>query len=408
MPSDFDSRLRALAEVVVRIGLNLQPGQPLLITDPYDLLGVHPEALPLATAIKAAAGAGTQIITADPARLRALAEANDQKGYVVQVAANTLRMRNHLKRGGAFLFLTGSAPQLFAGLPPDRLARFEAVKWRLLGPVIQKLIRGATQWTLLPAPTSDWATAAGTTVPALWETVFSALRLPPPSPYLPPPPSHLPPLEVWQSHLAALTVRCDELNAARHRRIRYTGTGTDLTLDLPRSHRWCTAQLTTPAGVPFVVNLPTEEVFTAPHRSSATGRVRIARPVAHNGTVMDDIELEFRSGRVVQARARTGEDHLQRLLAADNGACRIGEVALVENVGGALRPDAAPASALPPPPAWASSLPAFHHTILDENSAHHIALGDAYRFCSRAWLPLAINSSQLHLDLPLDAQVELL
>jgi aminopeptidase len=379
MPADHPPSLRSFAEVVLRIGLNLQPGQPLLITDPYDLLGVHPEAVPLAETIRDAAGVETAILTSDPIRLRSLADAGDLRAYAALAADHVRRLRTHLARGGAFLFLTGTAPQLFAGLPPERLGRFESAKWSQLGPLIQRLIRGAGQWTLLPCPTHDWARLAGQDVAALWETLFRALRL-----------DIADPVTAWQTRLDALTTRCDELNAACHRWIRYTGPGTDLTLALPRTHVWCTARLRSTSGIPFVVNLPTEEVFTAPHKGSASGHVAVSRPVVHNGTDMDGIELEFRSGRVVRARARRGEDYLHRLLATDHGAGCVGEVALV--------PDRTHLT-------WSGR--ACHHAILDENTSNHIALGDAYRFCSRAWLPLALNSSLLHLDLPLDAEVEL-
>jgi aminopeptidase len=415
MPPDFDARLAALAEVIVRIGLNLQPGQPLLITDPYDLQGVHPEAGTLIGAVGSALAPlepgrprpGIDVLPANPAALRALLETDNLPAYEARVATHTRRLQKHLASGGAFLFLTGTAPQLFTGLPADRLARFDAVKWRHLGPLIQRLVRGATQWTLVPSPTSDWAAAADTDVPALWETVFASLHVGP-APVAGPrstnpslPTSGSPTSEVittWSSHLATLTRRRDTLNTARHRRIRYIGPGTDLTLELPRSHVWCTAQLATKAGVPFVANLPTEEVFTAPRKHSAHGTMRVARAVAHNGVVIEGIELRFHAGRVTQARARSGEELLHRLLATDAGASRIGEVALVPSLEGRSPTDRA---------SWQTSRPFFHHTLLDENAAPHLALGEAYRFCSRALFPLSLNSSQLHLDLPLDAEVEL-
>ncbi len=389
MSPDFVPRLRAMAGVVVRVGLNLQPGQPLLITDPYELQGVHPEALPLAEAVREAAGeAGCPhpaVITADPIRLRSLAEANDTRRLETLVADHTARMRQHFARGGAFLFLTGSHPGLLSGLPPERLNQFDRLKWRHLGPVIQRLIRGAGQWSLVPAPASPWADLAyadlpaGERLPALWRALFDSLRLDADDP-----------VAAWELHLAALARRRDELNAARYRTIRYVGRDTDLRLALSRSHRWCTAQLMSKRGVSFVVNLPTEEIFTAPHRQSAEGRLRVARPVVHAGSVIEDITLEFVSGRAVAGHATTGHDLLQQLLRTDDGARRIGEVAIVPgrnrlNLAGRL----------------------FRHPILDENACNHVALGDAYRFCSRAWLPFALNSSQVHLDLPLDATVEL-
>jgi aminopeptidase len=415
MSPDFDQRLRALAEVVIRIGLNLQPGQPLLITDPYELQGIHPEAQGLAEAIRTTAGNAT-ILTANPAHLRALVEQEDTRELDRLLSGHIARLHRHLASGGAFLFLTGSAPRLFEGIHPVHIAKFDQLKWRHLGPLIQQLIRGATQWTLVPAPTTAWADAAYAELPAvqrlpaLWRIVFESFRVPGwnltsgqvgigSGEY-----AQL--LETWRAHLAALALRRDGLNTARHRHIRYVGPDTDLTLDLPRLHAWCTAQLTAKSGLPFVVNLPTEEVFTAPHRNSAQGRVRVAHPVVHAGTVIAGITLEFAGGRVVAAQAETNSELLQQLLATDDGARRIGEVAIVPN-----RPGWAPVS-IPAPVADKDisnhpRSPCFHHIILDENATNHIALGDAYRFCSRAWLPVSLNSSQIHVDLPLDARVEL-
>jgi aminopeptidase len=407
-----------MAELIVRVGLNLQPGQSLLITDPYDLLGVHPEAMPLAAAIKSVGGAKTTILEADPGKLRACVETGDVRNYTTRVALHTAWLRRNLQRHGAFLFLTGSASNFFAGLPADCLDRFNAVKWRQLGPIIQHLVGGATQWTLAPAPTSKWADAAFAHVPvadrlpALWQTVFAAMRVGPPLAAGPVPslPTSGSPtsdaIALWRAHLATLARRRDELNAARFRRIRYFGPGTDITLELPRSHAWCTAQRVSKAGVTFVANLPTEEIFTAPHKNSACGMMRAAGPVVHTGSVIAGIELEFHRGQVVAARASAGQDILEHLLATDSGAVRIGEVAVVENI-----PRWASVSTLPPiadSDIGGHPAPLFHHALLDENAANHIALGDAYRFCSRARLPLALNSSQVHLDLPLDAKVELL
>ncbi|HEY8993305.1 MAG TPA: aminopeptidase [Lacunisphaera sp.] len=399
MRSDFDLRLNAMAGVIVRIGLNLQPGQPLLISDPYELQGIHPETAPLIEAIRSVAPGETSVITADPARLRALVEADDLAGFAALVAANARRMREHLAKGGAFLFLPGAHPHLLSGLPADRLSRFDAIKWQHLGPLIQRLIRGASQWTLVPVPTTTWAAIAfkdlapAGQLNALWESVFQAMRVSGVSAGLNQHPAASPddPIMAWQTHLAAIARRRDELNAARHRRIRYIGPGTELTLELPRTHVWCTAQLKTKSGVSFVVNLPTEEIFTAPHKRSATGRLRLVHPVTHGGAPIEGIELLFRGGRVTTAMAATNNGLLQRLLATDDGADRIGEVALVPGKDG-LR--------------WSDRC--HHHTLLDENARPHVALGDAYRFCSRAFLPLALNSSQIHLDLPLDAKVELL
>jgi aminopeptidase len=382
-----------MAEVIVRVGLNLQAGQSLLITDPYDLHGVHPESIALIDAVRAAAPGDTSVILGNPEALRAMYVADDLAAFEDLVSSNLRQMKKHLADGGAFLFMPGSNPQLLAGLPSERISRFDAVKWKHLGPLIRALLTGATQWTLVPAPCQAWADVTfgdlnqEERLPALWSTLGRALRIEAHDAQT----GDESVVDAWKLHLARLSQRRDELNRASHKRIRYVGPGTELTLELPRFHCWCTAQLVTRRGIPFVVNLPTEEIFTAPKRCSASGRVRVTRPVTHAGVVIAGIELEFHRGRVRTASSATNADLLHRVLSTDDGADRVGEVAIIP------RGDALP---------WGEA--SLHHALLDENATPHIALGDAYRFCNRAWLPLAINSSQIHIDLPLEARVELL
>ncbi len=395
MPPDFSERLNAFAEVIIRVGLNLQPGQPLLIAEPYEQQGVARSAEVIVDAITAAAraaqGGPVEIIWSERDAIRALVERADQAGFERLVAGNAWRMNRHVSRGGALLFLTGSEPRLFAGIPAGNLAAFHELNWRHLGPVVQRLVRGATQWSLAPAPSPAWAALAFPEQPeerqvaSLWETVFAAFRVP----------SGDPPLAAWQAHLATLGSLAARLNARRVRTVRYESDGTDLSVELSTKHVWCTAQLTSRAGVPFVVNLPTEEVFTAPEKSSAEGVVRVSRPVAHGGAVMEGIELEFHAGKVVRWFATSNADLLEHLLATDSGASRLGEVALLaKDLGG----DASP---------WQQSREIFHHMILDENAANHIALGAAYPFCLRGWFKFSANRSLVHVDLPLDARASL-
>jgi len=422
MPPDFDLRLSAFAEVILRIGLNLQPGQRLLIAEPYELQGVDRSAEVIVEAVKSAAlevgcphPAGVKVIWGDAGQLRQFAQNKDWRGFVQPVADNARRMQEYINKGDALLFLQSSQPRLMDGVPASNVAELRRIAWEYFGPIAQQLVQGATNWTVAPAPTADWAAAAGMDVSVLWQTVFQALRIdgsnvggalcPDSEPSgRKAPPTLDAPLTTWRTHLAALTRRRDALNAARHRRIRYIGPGTDLTVTLPPEHTWCTAQLTTRTGLPFVANLPTEEIFTAPHRDSAEGTVRVSRPVSYGGSVIDGIELEFKRGRVVAAGARTGADLLQRILDTDEGAGRLGEVALVGNVGGNLPPDSA-LSGHKAPPTWQASRPFFYHPLLDENAHSHVALGEAYGFCLRRPNPGALNRSLVHVDLPLDASV---
>lgn len=387
MPSPSDARLRAYAELLVRRGVNLQPGQRLLIADPYELQGVPASVAPLLEALTAAVRdlgcPPPRVLRHEPAALRELARADDVVGFTRHVAENAELMRAHLAHGGAFLFLLGHHPGLLEDLPAARRDALHQLGWEHFGPVVQRLIRAETQWCVAPAPQPAWADAvfadrpAAERLEALWAVVADACRGPD--------------LAAWDAHFTALTAEAGRRNAQRPRAVRYTGPGTDLRVPLPAKHRWCTVGHRTKRGVPFLQNLPTEEIFTAPLARGAGGRLRVARPVAHAGSLLEGVELEFRGGRVVAATATRGAELLATLLATDGGTARLGEVAWV-----------------PPGTGLQRAGRCFHHPILDENALPHVALGSAYPFCLDGFFKFGINDSLVHVDLPLETAVDFL
>lgn len=389
MPADFATRLRALARVLVRVGLNIQPGQRLLIAEPYELQGVARSAEVIVDAVRTAAAtagaAGVDVIWGDGARLRDFVVNNDWRGFVQFAGGNARRMQEHIQNGDALLFLQGSQPQLLDGLPMADTAELRRLAWAAFGPVAQQLMAAATNWTAAPAPSPAWAQAAYADLPserrleALWERVFAVCRA-----------DVADPEQAWRDHLVALSARCEQMNTNPVRRLRYVGPGTDLAVELPPGHRWRSAQLRTAAGVPFVANLPTEEVFTLPDRATTEGRLRAARPIVYGNQAIEGIELEFRHGRVASARASANPGLLEKLLATDDGAACLGEVAIVAT---ATRSDPEAARLL-------------HHPLLDENALNHVALGESYAFCLDGIDRRAANRSLIHVDLPLEATVE--
>lgn len=382
----------AYARLLVRTGLNLQAGQRVLLTDPYDAHGVLPESDDLVEAIRAAAldagAAGIDVISTDPAQLETCLRDRNRQDFSRLVARGARAMERAIDRGDALLFLSAGGRRL-PGLEPGAVAEFRALAWNETSPALQNLTARATNWTVAAAPTGAWAGVAFVELPpeqrlrALWDTVLAANRIAPGRDAA----------AAWTSHLAALAREQDELNNRRVRSVRFHGRGTDLTMHLPAKHRWCTAALTTRGGLPFVVNLPTEEIFTLPQRDSATGTVRLARPVSYGGAVIEGAELEFAKGRVVRARAERGGELLRQVLATDAGAARLGEVAIVPAVRDGR---AAP---------WQHAARCHHHVLLDENAGHHVALGESYGFTLDSWWPFGRNRSLIHLDLPLDAEI---
>ncbi|HVU18948.1 MAG TPA: aminopeptidase [Candidatus Didemnitutus sp.] len=381
-PPDFSARLAALGHVLIRVGVNLRVGQRLLIAEPHELQGVAREAAPLVDAARRAAQAagasGVSVTWGDPVRLRQLVGTRNWPSLRREIAANTAVLRDHVDRGDALLFLQSSHLDLMRGVPAGDANEFRHLVWEHFGPVAQELTAGATNWCVSAAPVPAWADFAYAELPAplrldaLWTDLFDSMRV-----------SEVDPIGSWAAHLQALRERAETLNRWPTHTRRLVGGGTDLTVGLPEEHRWCTACLTTRSGHPFVANLPTEEIFTAPHRDSAHGMVRVSRPINFGGTVIDGIELEFRRGRVIAASARQGTDHLQRLLETDEGAARLGEIALV-----------------PGETALGRTRRLFFNPLLDENATSHVALGEGYAFCLRSPNPSALNRSLIHVDLP--------
>ena len=385
----FEDQLRRYADVIVRIGLNLRPGQRVLLAEPYELQGVDPAAAPLVVAIEAAAraagAADVETLWGDPAEWREAAQRWPHRGFLERLERHTVRLEQAVARGDALVFPMSVQPSLGDGLAPGATARLRRVGGEFYGRIAPDLLAGRTNWTAVPAPTPEWAAVVYPELPVeergarLWADVLAACRA-----------EAADPVAVWERRAAELERRRAELDARRIRRVRLHGPGTDLALALPDGHRWCTALLTTREGRRFAPNLPTEEVFTAPRRDSAEGWLRVARPVCHGGALLEGVELEFRGGQVVRARARRGAELLGRLLASDRGAARLGEVALVEGESPVARTGRC-----------------FRSALLDENALPHVALGAAYAFTAPAAAPGQLNHSALHLDLPLDAEAVL-
>ncbi|MBK8476697.1 MAG: aminopeptidase [Opitutaceae bacterium] len=389
MDSEFAAQALRLAEVAVRVGLNLQAGQRVLIAEPFVLQGVACCAAPLVAAVEraalAAGASGVETIWGDEAEWRRAAAGWPDRDFGARLEVNTERLERAVTDGAALLFLMGSHPRLTEGLSAKAVAGLRAHGAAQYARVAPALLGGATNWSALPAPTPEWAEvafsdfAAEARLPALWRAVVESCRA-----------DVADPVAAWSAHVEKLERRRDELNERRAGTVRLVGPGTDLRLELPVGHRWCTAGLATKEGRRFLPNLPTEEVFTAPEAASAEGYLRVARAVSYGGALIDGIELEFRGGRVVRATATRGAEVLTRLLDTDRGACRLGEVALV-----------------PEGTAMARSRRCFLHPLLDENAMHHVALGDAYAFTAGTGAAAAVNQSLVHLDLPVEAEAVL-
>jgi aminopeptidase len=367
-------RLERYAELAVRVGTGLRPGQRLLIR-------AEPEHAALVRAVAEAgwrAGASdVQCYYVDDhlRHLHALHAADE----LLDRTPEWLEQAARSTEGAAFVYIIGDAdPMLFRDVDPARAARAEPR--RLLEANRDLTLRLARAWTVIGCPTEGWAreVLGSPDVERLWDEVAAVTRLDEPDP-----------VAAWTSHVASLEARAAALDEASFDRVRFDGPGTELEVGLLPAARWKTARSTTAWGQEHVVNLPTEEVFTTPDRSRTTGPVRLTAPFHWFGSVVEGGELRFEDGRVVDVRATAGEEFLRTKIASDEGAARLGEVALVDSGSAVGRRGLV-----------------FRNLLFDENASSHVALGAGYTepvdgasgMSEGERVAAGINASGVHLD----------
>ncbi len=347
------AKLDRLAEVAVRTGVNLQPGQDLVITAPMAALelvqriAVH--------AYKAGAGIVTPFFSDDAITLARYENANDESfdkapGWLYEGMANAF------KGGAARMAITGDDPMLLAEQDPEKVARVSKATSIAAKPAMEPIVGFEVNWNIVAYPGAAWASRVFPDLPVeeaqgkLMDAIYDASRL-----------AGDDPVANWAEHTATLKERVDWLNGQNFEALQYTGPGTDLRLGLAEGHIWKGGASPALNGVVCQPNIPTEEVFTCPHAYKVEGTVAATKPLAHQGSVIENIAVRFEAGKIVEATATKGEDVLNALLKTDDGASRIGEVALV--------PHSSPIS---------QSGTLFYNTLFDENASCHIALGQCY------------------------------
>ncbi|HWF35857.1 MAG TPA: aminopeptidase [Solirubrobacteraceae bacterium] len=363
--------IRSLAELVVRLGANVQPGQILALSS-------EPGKEDLARAVADVAYEAQAkfvdltVFDVHVKRSRLLHAAEDTLDFVPPWYG--ARMRALGEHRCARIALTGTAaPHALDGIDPTRVGRDILPATR---EGMELLNARSTNWSAVPCPTPAWAKlvhpdlAEADALALLWRQVARVCRLDEPDP-----------AAAWVARLDALEASAARLTEGRFDALRFQGPGTDLTIGLLPSSRWIGARLTTAEGIVHAPNLPTEEVFTSPDPGRVDGVVRSTKPLFVAGGLIEGIRMRFEGGRAVEIDADRGAETVRALAARDSGAARLGEVALVDRESriGALDT-------------------VFYDTLLDENAASHIALGQGFEFTVDESDHGAVNRSQIHLD----------
>jgi aminopeptidase len=370
--------LERYADLAVRVGVNLQPGQELEIAG---LIEHAPLARAIARAAWRAGARYVEVYYRDQHVKRELIEHGSEDALRRTPGWLLKRYEDLADTQGARIDITGNPePELFVGLDEARVGRTRMLE---LSELAGRLINEALiAWSIVSFPNEGWATTVfgEPDVERLWEAVAVAVRLREPDP-----------VEAWRTHMAKLVERAGRLNEHGFGAMRYRGPGTDLTVGLNPRSTWKAAEFTTAWGTKHIPNLPTEEVFTTPDWRSAEGTVRSTKPlnVPGHGIVVRDLELEVEAGRIVGVQASTGAEVIRAQTELDEGASRFGELALVDGES-----------------AVGKTGITFFDTLFDENATSHIAYGRGISMCIEGAVgrdrteqaELGVNDSVVHTD----------
>ncbi|MCD4712703.1 MAG: aminopeptidase, partial [Clostridiales bacterium] len=378
---NHQKELEKYADLAVNVGINLKPNEGLII-------GGNVSGLPLAREImKKAYAAGAkhvEFMLGDDEMV--LARYENAKDYVFE---NYPEWKVNMliamyEDNYHHLFISAPNPELLKDIPGDTVAKDQKTASMAMAPAMKYRMTGQTKWSIVAVPSPDWALSVfpemdvHNAIDALWEKIFDATRV-----------SENDPVEAWKKHDMNLKKYKNYLNEKQFEKIVLKAPGTDLEIYLADEHYWMGGSKKSLGGDDFVANIPTEEVFTTPHRLKVNGTLKATKPLSLNGKLVDDFGFTFKDGQVVDFYAGKGKDVLERLMNNDDGAKYLGEIALVQ--------DDSPIS---------NTGILFNNTLFDENASVHLALGRAYAYAMQNGSDLTqeeleakgANFSLIHVD----------
>lgn len=378
----MEQKIREYAKLLIEVGLNVQKGQTLVISSPVDC------AYFARLCASAAYDVGCREVvmrwTDDYLNRERFLRADDSVFDSLPLGQKEF-LNGYAAEGAAYLNISACDPEALRGVDPDRITRANRCKEELSG-FYDAMMANVNPWCIASIPIPSWSKKVFPGVPEdeamkkLWDAIFTSVRIG----------GKGDAVARWREHIALLKARVAKLNELHFASLHYTNSlGTDLTIRLPETHLWSGGDSLCRTGRPFVANMPTEEIFTAPLRTGIDGVVYAALPLVHNGNIIENFHFVIRDGRIVEAHAEKGEEILKAAIAEDEGASYFGEVALV--------PYDSPIS---------NQKLLFYNTLFDENAACHLAFGEAYPECveggevmSKEELKAAgLNDSITHVD----------
>ncbi|MRX71638.1 aminopeptidase [Bacillus lacus] len=379
--SNFQQRLEKYADLAVKVGVNIQEGQTLIINaslESAELVRI------LARKAYETGAKHVHLEWFDDHVNRTKYELAPDEAFQEYPEWKARGLEEMAEAGAAVISIVSSDPDLLKGINPKRIAAASKAAGMALEKYRNYMQSDKISWCVLSAASRAWAqkvfpeAAEDEAVEKLWDAIFGAVRV-----------DKEDPVAAWAEHNSALHSKVDYLNSKHYKALHYTAEGTDLTIELADKHLWVGAGSVNEKGHEFMANMPTEEVFTAPNKDGITGYVTSKKPLSYGGNLIDNFTFTFESGRIVDVKAEQGEEILKQLVETDEGSHYIGEVALV--------PHDSPIS---------NSGVLFYNTLFDENASNHLALGNAYPFCIEGGKKMTgeelkkngLNTSITHVD----------
>ena len=387
MSSEFEQYLEKYVEVILKIGLNLQKGQRLIIFS-ADFASFPLEVAPfIEVIVKKAYQIGARFVEVvwDDPQLHLIRLQNAPQGSFEEYPQwRRDALLDFAEKGDAILGIFSANPDLFKDQDPELISILRTTRLKYNKPFSALISKHAVNWLAISAPIASWADKVFPDLPSdkrkakLWDTIFDLCRI-----------KEKDPISAWRLHIKQLHARKDYLNNKQYKALKLKSLGTELTLGLPKSHIWHGGSVKTQSGIEFTANLPTEEIYTLPHKDKTEGVVTATKPLYLSGSYIEDFKLVFSEGKVREATAVVGQEHLDRFIKIDDGTSRLGEIALV--------PHSSPIS---------QSGLLLYNRLYDENASCHVALGKAYRPCLKngenmsdeEFMAAGGNNSIAHID----------
>ncbi|MFW9881403.1 MAG: aminopeptidase, partial [Candidatus Thorarchaeota archaeon] len=386
MSSEFEQNLEKYIDVILKIGVNLQKGQRLLIV-PYgigtDLIEIAPFVELITKKAYQMGARFVEVLWNDPQLHLIRIQHAPRDSFEEHAIWRRDALLEFAEKGEAVLIIYTADPNLFIDQDPELMAIVRKTSAKHLKTFADLMWKPTFNWTFATAPIERWIEILFPDLSPekreskMWNIIFDICRV-----------KQKDPVSAWNDHLDHLNARKDYLNHKHYTAMKLKAPGTDLTIGLPKAHIWQGGCMKIQNGISFVPNLPTEEIFTVPHKDKTEGVVVATKPL-HEQVMIEDFILTFSKGKVVELTAKKGEKMLQKILEIDEGSSRLGEIALVPHIS----------------PISQSGL-LFYNMLIDENASCHIALGKGITFAlengvnmsNKEFMATGGNDSLIHVD----------